>query len=440
MRHLRALCAIADLGSVRKAALHLGMTQPSLTTQLRRIERAVGGRLFTRGQSGSRPTPLGRSVLCRARPIVAEMDALVAEVRGAALHQGSDRLRIGSTGSRVVAGWLSRLHDRYPDTDTTIHIDVSAPALLDMVAARQLEAAFVSEPEGFPLRRVEGVEQRVLVAREPQFVALSASHPAAERSIVDLDDLVDDQWMVDLTVDDEWAALRRSLTVAGLNPRVVHVPDITTAAELIASGEAVSLCQPTSIPREGMVIRPLRDDPLTVRLLLIFAAGSITAEESEAVYGDLRASYLEAAEASEVYRRWLRRHGDPLAAPVPPQPSGPRLVGPAEYPDAEGGGPVASRPVPAPAVRPVVARPEPVERHSGREREAGPERSPNVDRPAPSPSGAEPVPGRQRGRGAGRVREAAVAQSSRTHPGRPVSPAEDSGVRGTTGRAAAELG
>lgn len=391
MRHLRALCAIADTGSVRKAALYLGMTQPSLTTQLRRIEGAVGGRLFTRGQSGSRPTPLGRSVLTRARPIVAEMDALVAQVRGMVLHRGSDRLRIGSTGSRVVAGWLSRLRDRYPDTDTTLHIDVSAQALVEMVAARQLEAAFVSEPEGFPLRRREGVEQRVLVVREPQFVALSAAHPAAQRPIVDLDDLVDDQWMVDLTVDDEWAALRRVLTVAGLNPQVMHVPDITTAAELVASGETVSLCQPTSIPREGMVIRPLRDDPLTVRLLLIFATDSLSAEEAEAVYGDLRASYLEAAEASEVYRRWLRRHGDPLAVPTAPQQPGPRLVGRGEQPVTQDVGVL-----------------------------------PGSDR---------------RQRGACRIREVPGPHPARPRPGSPVAPAEDVGARSASAQsAAAELG
>lgn len=315
MRHLRALCAIADTGSVRKAAVQLGMTQPSLTTQLRRIERAVGGRLFTRGQTGSRPTALGRAVLSRARPIIADMAALVSEARDAARHSEGARLRIGSTGSRAVAGWLRRLHARFPETDTTIHIDDSAVALLQMVAANQLDAAFVSEPEGFPLPFVAGVEQRVLVSREPQFIALSSSHAVAHRPLVALADLAEDQWMVDLTRDDEWAAMRRMFTAAGLNPRVVHVPDNTTAGELVASGEAVSLCQPTSQPREGMVIRPLRDDPLAVRLLLLSGSGTAAAAEIDGVYTDLRAAYLEAARASSPYRQWMKRHGSPLPRP-----------------------------------------------------------------------------------------------------------------------------
>lgn len=68
VRHLRALCAIADTGSLHQAARRLGVSQPSLTTQLRRIENTLGAELFRRERTGCRPTLLGRSVLSRARP------------------------------------------------------------------------------------------------------------------------------------------------------------------------------------------------------------------------------------------------------------------------------------------------------------------------------------------------------------------------------------
>ncbi|MFE5124343.1 LysR family transcriptional regulator [Streptomyces sp. NPDC056669] len=360
MRHLRALCAIADTGSLRKAARQLGMTQPSLTTQLRRIENTIGGRLFSREVTGSRPTPLGRSVLCRARPIVAEMNALLSEVRLEAGQTADARLRIGSTGSRAVVGWLRRLRDRYPDADTTIHIDVSANALLQMVAANQLDVAFVHEVEGAPLRVPEGVERRVLVEREPQFVALAETHPAAARPAVRLADLAADQWMVDPSVDGEGPGLRRVLAAAGLNPRVVY-GDYLTAADLVASGEVVTPCQPTARSRQGVAVRPLHGDPLTVRLFLASravpaartgaagpdpdtalpartgAAGSApdtalpteadTGTEAagpgpdtapgapldvDALFGDLADAYFEIAWASPAYRQWLVRNESPL--------------------------------------------------------------------------------------------------------------------------------
>ncbi|MFT2014955.1 LysR family transcriptional regulator [Streptomyces sp. 796.1] len=320
VRHLRALCAIADAGSVRKAALQLGMTQPSLTTQLRRIEKAIGGLLFTREQSGSHPTPLGRSVLARARPIVADMNALISAAKDAAAHINGAHLRIGSTGNRAVAGWLRRLHARLPETDTTIHVDISATMLLQMVATQQLDVAFVHEFTGFPLSVPSGVERRVLLAEEPQFIALPADHPAAGRTVVRLAELADDHWVVDLTVDDEYAALRQVFAGAGLNPRVVHVRDTTTAAELVASGEAVSPCQPTTAPRPGMVIRPLHGDPLTVRLFMVSRPQTTTGTRADALYADLRSAYLELAWANAAYRLWLLRHDSPLLRADAPGP------------------------------------------------------------------------------------------------------------------------
>ncbi|MFI6082536.1 LysR family transcriptional regulator [Streptomyces sp. NPDC051217] len=325
VRHLRALCAIADAGSLHKAARQLGMSQPSLTTQLRRIENSLGAELFSRERTGCRPTLLGHSVLSRARPLVAGMAALVSEARAAADRSAGPRLRIGSTASRALAGWLRRLRERLPGTDISLQMDVSANALLRQVAAGGLDVAFVHEVEGCPLRVPPGLDRRVLVEREPQFISLARDHPAAGRQIVELADLAGDRWMIDPTVDGEWDGLRRVLAEAGLNPDVLH-GDYLTAASLIAVGEAIAPCQPTSVPREDLVVRPLRDDPLGVRLLLFSRPGAYegagiagvgTAADGDGpggaeVYADLEAAYREAALGAVVYRQWLMRNKSPL--------------------------------------------------------------------------------------------------------------------------------
>lgn len=301
MRHLRALCAIADTGSLHKAARQLGMSQPSLTTQLRRIEQEIGGQLFARERTGCRPTPLGRVVLSRARPLVSEMRALVSETKAAAARATEGpQLRIGSTASRAIPGWLRRLRVRLPATETSLQMDVSANALLRMVAGGQLDVAFVHEVEGSPLRMPEGLRWRVLVEREPQFVFLPADHPAAAQPVVHLSDLAADRWMVDPTVDGEWDGLLRVLRAAGLNPRVLH-GDYLTASSLVATGEVVTVCQPTSHDRPDMAVRRLHGDPLGVRLLV----AARTVQALDAVYGDLEASYWEAARQSPAYGEWL---------------------------------------------------------------------------------------------------------------------------------------
>lgn len=296
VRHLRALCAIADTGSLHRAARQLGVAQPSLSTQLRRIEQELGGALFVRGRTGCRPTPLGRLVLSRARPLVTELRSLVSEARAAAI--GDRQLRIGSTASRALAGWLRRL--RRHCQEPTLHMDVSANALLRMVAEGQLDVAFVHEVEGSPLRFPEGLRTRVLIAREPQFVSLPADHPAAAHPVVHLSDLAGDRWMIDPTVDGEWDGVHRVLRAAGISPRVLH-GDYHTAANLVATGEVVTVCQPTSPSRPETAVRRLYGDPLGVRLLL----AARTDSELEGVYPDLVDAYREVAGQVPAYREWL---------------------------------------------------------------------------------------------------------------------------------------
>ena len=76
LRHLRIVCAIAEAGSVTKAAAALGLAQPALATQLKRIERSLGGALFERDRLGARPTALGDLVLARARVLLPALRGL----------------------------------------------------------------------------------------------------------------------------------------------------------------------------------------------------------------------------------------------------------------------------------------------------------------------------------------------------------------------------
>jgi DNA-binding transcriptional LysR family regulator len=313
VRHLRALCAIADTGSLHRAARQLGVAQPSLSTQLRRIEQELGGELFTRTRAGCRPTPLGRVVLSRARPLVAEMRSLVTEARVAAMD--GPQLRIGSTASRALSGWLRRLrqHQHQHQQEPTLRMDVSANALLRMVADGQLDVAFVHEVEGCPLRIPDGLRLRILVDREPQFVSLPADHPATARPVVHLSELAGDRWMVDETVDGEFDAVLRMLRAAGLNPRVLH-GDYHTTASLVATGEVVTVCQATCLPRPEMAVRRLHGDPLGVRLLL----AARTETDLDGVHPALAEAYEEVARQAPAYREWLEQSDVKLPVPALP--------------------------------------------------------------------------------------------------------------------------
>ncbi|MFD5636187.1 LysR family transcriptional regulator [Streptomyces sp. NPDC127077] len=310
VRHLRALCAIADTGSLHKAARELGVAQPSLSAQLRRIERTLGTQLFVRAGTGCRPTPVGLAVLSRARPLVTELAAIVTETRAAvARATDANTLQIGATVSRALPGWLRRLRAREPRADPTLRMDASANSLLQMVAGGWLGLAFVHEVEGSPLCVPSGLALRPVIEREPQFVTLAPDHPAALKAEVRLADLADDRWMVDSTVDGEWDGLCRVLREAGIEPDMLH-GDYLTAYSLAATGDVVTVSQPTALPRPDVVVRPLQGDPIGVRLLL--AARSEA--ELDCGYDELVEAYWEVARQAPVYRAWLERSGMPEAA------------------------------------------------------------------------------------------------------------------------------
>ncbi len=73
LRHLRYFIAVAEAGSVTVAAeKRLHTAQPSLSRQLRDVEREVGAPLFTRGARGVDLTDAGRAFLVHARVAVGE--------------------------------------------------------------------------------------------------------------------------------------------------------------------------------------------------------------------------------------------------------------------------------------------------------------------------------------------------------------------------------
>ena len=70
LHHFRDAVAIAEHGSLRAAARHLGIAQPTLTRGLSELERELGAPLFERRSKGMLATPLGEAFVRRATAIL----------------------------------------------------------------------------------------------------------------------------------------------------------------------------------------------------------------------------------------------------------------------------------------------------------------------------------------------------------------------------------
>ncbi|MCG6204249.1 LysR family transcriptional regulator [Rhodopseudomonas sp. HC1] len=74
---VRTVVAIAETGSLSKAAARLNLTQPAISAQIRRLQGIVGGELFIRGANGTMLTELGKLALQHARRILESNDQLL---------------------------------------------------------------------------------------------------------------------------------------------------------------------------------------------------------------------------------------------------------------------------------------------------------------------------------------------------------------------------
>lgn len=117
LNQFRNIAAIAEQGSLRAAARHLGLAQAALTRSVHELEHEVGAPLFERRARGMVLTPIGETFVGRARAILRDVERAREEV---------DQLR-GVGGGSVAAGMsvaahlamlpnaLPRFHARHPD-------------------------------------------------------------------------------------------------------------------------------------------------------------------------------------------------------------------------------------------------------------------------------------------------------------------------------------
>ena len=122
LRHLEHWLALAETGSFSRAAEKLHITQSALSRSIQALEEALGGPLVDRIGKKNELTPLGRSVLERARRIVHE----AAELKqGAAVLQkgGMGTLRIGlgsGPGAMLMTPWLVHMAQHFPSVQVAI--------------------------------------------------------------------------------------------------------------------------------------------------------------------------------------------------------------------------------------------------------------------------------------------------------------------------------
>jgi DNA-binding transcriptional LysR family regulator len=309
LRHLRVLCAVADAGSVGRAAADLGYSQPAVSTQLRRIERHFGEPLFERGATGVRPTPYGVEVVAQARDVLARAEAIGRRRPGSDAPPARRTLRVAATNSPMLAGTVSRLRERLPDVPLAVSSVYASSRIVELLEEGAVDAAIAADYPGRELEHSDAVAHRGIVT-EPNFVALPSRHPLRHRPHIALADLAEEAWFV--TPDDGagWPGVfYAACAAAGFTPMAVHefLGDRLQLQGMIADGLGVSIVQGTLRPIPQVVVKPLTGTPLWCRYVLAWRRDAVAEGEVETLVQSATAAYRELVAQSPHLRTWAAR-------------------------------------------------------------------------------------------------------------------------------------
>lgn len=191
LQQLHAFAVLAEELHFGRTADRLGIAQPPLSQQIRRLEAKVGHRLFTRGPGTVALTAAGRQLLPAARRALGELTAGLDAARRIGSGEAG-LIRIGFAASlalTVLPGLLRAYRDRFPQVEMEIREMTSAPQVTAL-RERVIDVGLLREPPD-----ELGLATETILTEE--FVAvLPAAHPLAARRVLPLDALADEPFVL----------------------------------------------------------------------------------------------------------------------------------------------------------------------------------------------------------------------------------------------------
>lgn len=254
---MRYFVAVAEELHFHRAAERLHIAQPSLSHQIRVLERQLGVSLLTRTSRRVELTPAGRIFLKDGRDLLDRAHRVLVNTR----RTTTEQLNIGFYGSAALTllpTTLKAFQLQHPMTKTTVrellfgdlqdltrgHVDIALTRLRPEFASRDL--------------RVE------VLAREPRVLALAASHPLADRESLAFADLRAESFITNPAVKgrplNHWLAEQHR---HGLNGTIAaEAGSLQELLTLVATGRGVGLvpvCVREHFPRPDVHYIPVTD-------------------------------------------------------------------------------------------------------------------------------------------------------------------------------------
>ncbi len=277
LRHLETLSALADCGSLSKAAQRLCLTQSALSHQLRALENHYGASLVEKNVRPLRFTAIGQRLLALARTVLPQVAEAGRDVARLAQGHGGP-LRI-AVQCHNCFDWLMPAMDAYRGLWPEVELDIISGFLADplpLIERGEAELAVIhDEPTARPL-----------VAFTPLFryesvALLSPRHRLAAKPWLEAGDFAEETLITYPVPEQMLDVMKHCLLPAGVHPRR-RTAELTVAIlQLVASGRGIAALPSWTIgnyiERGYVVSRPIGRGGLHCDL---YAATSRTGAET----------------------------------------------------------------------------------------------------------------------------------------------------------------
>ena len=268
LRHLRYFLAVAEELNFTRAAKRLNIAQPPLTQQIKALEAEMGIALFDRSGYRVTLTDAGKSFMPQVARILADVrNAVLIAKRAATGDVG--HVRVGFTESAsfnpLVTAAFRRFRLAFPEVEVSLEEGAST-VLAAALREGRVDAAFIRPP----LRAAEGLALHI-VDEEEMVVAVSTSHPLAERADLEIRDLVNETFVLYPRVERPGLAdtVIAACEKAGFSPKVKqYTPQLSSTINLVAASMGVSIVPKSmqGLQPQAVSYKRLRDQHLTALL------------------------------------------------------------------------------------------------------------------------------------------------------------------------------
>jgi len=239
---LDLLLSVAETGSVGRAAQAHGISQPSASARLARLERRLGVPLLVRSRRGSLLTPAGQAVAVWTQQVVGAAHTLADGVLSLRADQAA-RLRVAASltvAEYMLPAWLLGLRRTHPDTEISAAVS-NSHGVCEMVRSGAADLGFVESPD------IPADLSRRRVGEDRIALVVSAGYPLAARAGQDLPiaDLLDQPLLLrepgSGTRDTFLGALEKALGSAPPLPHATSLGSTTTILATVRAGGGIGV-------------------------------------------------------------------------------------------------------------------------------------------------------------------------------------------------------